>query len=202
MSKTIKRGATSKKIFVRIADATQNDNSGKTGLLFNTSGLSCYYVRDGDATATAVTLATATVGTWTSSGFKEVDATHMPGVYEFGIPNAALSSGEATVIVFEDTSGLLNMVKTPVEVPLVAYDPQDSASLGLTAVVPNLSVTDQIETGYTAKQAMRLMLSALAGKVSGGGTTSNIFRDVNDGANRIIATVDTSGNRTAVTLTP
>jgi len=56
-----------------------------------------------------------------------------------------------------------------------------------------------IETGYTAKQSMRLMLSALAGKLSGAATTTVTIRDVTDSKNRIIATVDSDGNRTDVT---
>jgi hypothetical protein len=56
-----------------------------------------------------------------------------------------------------------------------------------------------IETGYTAKQSMRLMLSALAGKLSGAATTTVTIRDAADSKDRIVATVDSDGNRTAVT---
>jgi hypothetical protein len=56
-----------------------------------------------------------------------------------------------------------------------------------------------IETGFTALQSMRLMLSALAGKLSGAATTTVVIRDVNDTKDRITATVDADGNRTAVT---
>lgn len=56
-----------------------------------------------------------------------------------------------------------------------------------------------IETGYTAKQSMRLMLSALAGKLSGAATTTVVIRSATDAKDRITATVDSSGNRTAVT---
>ena len=56
-----------------------------------------------------------------------------------------------------------------------------------------------IETGYSMREAMRLILSALAGKVSGGGTTTITIRNVTDNKNRITATVDSNGNRTAVT---
>lgn len=56
-----------------------------------------------------------------------------------------------------------------------------------------------VETGFTFRQAMRLVLSVLAGKVSGGGTATEVFRDVNDSKDRIVATVDASGNRTSVT---
>jgi uncharacterized protein (DUF1786 family) len=44
------------------------------------------------------------------------------------------------------------------------------------------------------------MLAALAGKASGGGTVTVKFRDHADAKDRITATVDASGNRSAVTL--
>jgi hypothetical protein len=63
-----------------------------------------------------------------------------------------------------------------------------------------LDLADAIETGLTMRQALRLALSALAGKISGGGTTTETFRNaVADSKNRIVATVDASGNRTAIT---
>ena len=34
--------------------------------------------------------------------------------------------------------------------------------------------------------------------ISGGGTSTLVFRDINDAKNRISATVDANGNRTAV----
>jgi len=60
--------------------------------------------------------------------------------------------------------------------------------------------TAGVETGMTLRQAQRLILAALAGKLSGAATTSIAIRDTNDTKNRISATVDTDGNRTAVTL--
>lgn len=57
-----------------------------------------------------------------------------------------------------------------------------------------------IETGYTPRQMLRIVFSALAAKVSGAETTSMRFRDVGDTKDRITATVDVNGNRTAVSL--
>jgi hypothetical protein len=57
-----------------------------------------------------------------------------------------------------------------------------------------------VETNRTPRQALRLMLAALAGKASGLATTTAVFRDTNDSLDRITATVDADGNRTAVTL--
>lgn len=62
-----------------------------------------------------------------------------------------------------------------------------------------LDRTNGIETSYTLKQSLRLILAALAGKLSGAGTTTVTVRDVGDSKDRLVATVDSSGNRTAVT---
>lgn len=55
-----------------------------------------------------------------------------------------------------------------------------------------------VEGSVTLRQAIRLFLSALTGKASGGGTTTITFRDIGDTKDRIIMTVDSSGNRSAV----
>lgn len=54
--------------------------------------------------------------------------------------------------------------------------------------------------GYTLEEAMKICLAALAGKVSGAGTTTVTIRSADDTADRIVATVDTDGNRSAITL--
>lgn len=59
---------------------------------------------------------------------------------------------------------------------------------------------EDVETGMTLRQALRLIAAATAGKVSGAGTSTVTIRNaVADGASRIVATVDSSGNRTAIT---
>jgi len=57
-----------------------------------------------------------------------------------------------------------------------------------------------IESGLTAQQAMRLIAAATAGKVSGAETSTITIRNaVDDDTDRIIATTDADGNRTAIT---
>lgn len=73
------------------------------------------------------------------------------------------------------------------------------ATLTADAVAQKILDESDIETGYSMREALRLILSALAGKVSGGGTTTITIRNVTDNKNRITATVDSNGNRTAVT---
>lgn len=101
MDLNITKGTTSKRISVFLQDAAAGDGSGLTGLVFNTSGLTWTYWREdaGNVGGTAVTLATATRGTWTSGGFKEKDSSLLPGMYELGIPDAALASGADWVVM-------------------------------------------------------------------------------------------------------
>ena len=102
------------------------------------------------------------------------------------------------------------------EVQVVAYDPYSVTNLGLSnldaAISSRLATTsyentdafldktNAIETGVTPRGALRLMLAVLAGKLSGAGTGTEIFRNaVADTKNRVAASVDTSGNRTTIT---
>lgn len=62
-----------------------------------------------------------------------------------------------------------------------------------------LDRTAGVETGLTVRQWLRLGASALFGKASGLGTTTAVYRDFGDSKDRITATVDADGNRTAVT---
>lgn len=54
--------------------------------------------------------------------------------------------------------------------------------------------------GYTPRQLLRLFAAVLVGKADGLATTTAHYRDVADTKNRITATVDADGNRTALTL--
>lgn len=60
----------------------------------------------------------------------------------------------------------------------------------------------ELESGWTAKELMRTFASVMAGKVSGAGTATETFRGINDDKNRVIADVDSNGNRTSIILDP
>lgn len=83
--------STSKSVFVRIMSAV---GAPMTGLAFDTAGILMSYARS-KAARVAITPATlaAITTAWSSGGFKEVDATNMPGVYRLDVPNAALLGG-------------------------------------------------------------------------------------------------------------
>lgn len=64
-----------------------------------------------------------------------------------------------------------------------------------------LDAADGVEAGLTLRQALRIIAAATAGKVSGAATTTITFRNaLVDDTDRIVATVDADGNRTAITL--
>lgn len=62
-----------------------------------------------------------------------------------------------------------------------------------------LDLANGVETDRTVREALRLILSAVAGKLSGAGTSTVTIKDTSDTKTRITATVDSSGNRTAIT---
>ena len=82
----------------------------------------------------------------------------------------------------------------------------DQGALGSTTVTAAAiasAVFAQVVLGsYTFTNLLQGFASILFGKNSGMATTTNTFRDVNDTKNVVVATTDTSGNRTAITFTP
>lgn len=71
-------------------------------------------------------------------------------------------------------------------------------TLSLAAIAD--AVHDEITEGaITLRKATNIMLASLAGKSSGGATATIKFRDQADTTDRITATVDADGNRTAIT---
>ncbi len=118
-----------------------------TGLVFNTSGLVWAYRREdaGNAGGTSVTLATATLGTWTSGGFKETDATKHPGHYEIGLPDAALAVGASWVVM--TLQGVSNMAPVELEIQLIDTIARNRAIGGFS--FPMFDSSGDLKTGET-----------------------------------------------------
>jgi hypothetical protein len=113
---SLAKSTTSKLLRFFIPNSSVTTGAGLTGLVYNSSSLTAYYIREGAASATAITLATMTVGTWVSGGFKEIDAANMPGMYELGVPDAALASGANSVVIH--LKGATNMAPVLLEIDL------------------------------------------------------------------------------------
>lgn len=89
----------------------------------------------------------------------------------------------------------------------VEYTPSADSSRGsaigssaLNSVATTLlDLSNGVETNLTVREGLRLVVAALAGKISGAATTTVTIRNYGDDKNRITATVDAYGNRSSIT---
>jgi hypothetical protein len=83
----------------------------------------------------------------------------------------------------------------------IAADAIGASELATDAVteIANAVAALVIDSGMTLQNALKLILAAEAGKVSGADGTTVTIRDTSDTYNRIVATVDQYGNRSALT---
>lgn len=75
-----------------------------------------------------------------------------------------------------------------------------TASSAPTAAQIATEVYDQaagVETNWTVREALRVMLAVLAGPTSGMGTTTAILKNPTGATNRVTMTVDVNGNRSS-----
>lgn len=140
----VKKGTTSRIEYVFVQDSSSTTGGGKTGLAYNTAGLTAYYARPGGS-ATSITLATQTVtGAYSSGGFVEVDATNMPGVYRFDVPDACFATGVDKCVLM--LKGAANMAPLPLEYQLDdnivkdTYDVVSNGTYGLAALDTDLNL--------------------------------------------------------------
>lgn len=96
----------------------------------------------------------------------------------------------------------LNVANVTANVVQVAGTSQTARDLGaqLDATVSSrVGLSDVVEGTTTVVQMLRGYASVLFGKAAGQNTTSATFRDLADTKDRVTATLDGTGNRTAVT---
>lgn len=143
-------------------------------------------LQSGLATAAALTTVAGYIDTEVASILAAVDT-------EIGTLQTTLN----TVAGYVDTEVAAIKAKTdlipaaPAAVGDIPTAAQNAAGL--------LDLAAGVETGLTLRQTLRLMAAVMVGKVSGAGTGTEVFRDVNDTKARVTATVDLDGNRTAIT---
>lgn len=184
---SIKAGTTSKTLKIFVQDSSVTTGAGLTGLTNASGSLTGYYVREGANAAVSISIVSATLGTFTSGGFIVVDGTNMPGLYEIGIPDAAIAAGANSVVVMY--KGAANMAPVVLEIELTAYDPYDGVRLGLTALpnaaagaagglwilganaAANTTLTGTAASGATPATSA-LTLTGGAASTTGGGTAS------------------------------
>lgn len=163
-------------LYLFIQDTSATDGSGLTGLAFNTAGLTAYEVRPlGVATSiTLVTLASPTAA-YSSGGFVEVDATNMPGVYRFDVPDSVIATGVRSAVVM--LRGATNMAPVVLELQLDELaDPQ---------VVPpaNANVDEKISWLYALAR----------NRITQTSTTQTLYQDDGTSTAATSATSDNAG---------
>ncbi|MBA3551572.1 MAG: hypothetical protein H0W27_01710 [Actinobacteria bacterium] len=124
---TIKSGTRSKLLFV-FARSGEAPTAGATGLGPSIPGAAAGYAREGETAAHPIPLVDGVLGRHTTGGLVEVDPRLLPGVYQFGVPDAVLADGSPRAILMLRLPGA---IVDPVEVALVAYDPLDSWCMGV-----------------------------------------------------------------------
>ena len=121
------------------------------------------------------------------------------GAATFTITVPAVTLGAIIDAVGAATMTLTGALE-PYAVGHLAGDILPYTELSPQALATEILDLQDVETGLTVRQALRLIAAATAGKVSGAsGTTITIRNAVADDADRIVATVDSNGNRTAFT---
>jgi hypothetical protein len=150
----------------------------------------------------------------TVAGVPEVDVTHIAGaavsaasaqlgvnVVQMSGSGPAADNLETAALAYSVTRGL-----TGTALPAAAADAagglpiSDAGGLDLDDLKADVTAIMAVETGLTLAHAIQNIHAACAGESAGGGTATLTFRDKADTKDRITATVDADGNRSAVVL--
>ena len=152
-----KKNSTSNIIHLFIQDSSKSDGSGKANIYYNSPTLLAYYIRAGAAAEQGISLVDiTTLGTYVSGGFKQVQSTNMPGVYEFHPPDACFATGADQVVIM--LWNVANMAPLPIEIQLddnTAKDVYDrigapsGASIAADVAAITSDMWDELLTGAT-----------------------------------------------------
>jgi len=132
MCYVIKKGTTSRMIFIQALEAAPARRP-VTCLRHDTTAARAGFVREGSATVQLFKLISGKLGEYKPGAFTEVAPRLMPGIYQLGIPDAAIEAGADSVVLVVSFPGARI---EPIEISLVAYDPQDDQRLGMSALGP------------------------------------------------------------------
>jgi hypothetical protein len=118
--------------------------------------------------------------------------------------SAAIASGD-DLIIMSGRIAAIPEIKAVTDVLPDAGALTSIAQEATVAALNNIAVADitgaEVDNDGTAISlagALKLLLAVLTGKSSGGGGATVVFRDIADAKDRISATVDANGNRTAI----
>jgi hypothetical protein len=216
-------GTTSVSLTVQITD---DNGLPVTGLVASTLGGHFHILRAGEAAVNVVlTDLAAEDSAWFAGGVKE--SSTGGGYYRFDPPDFMSATATKQALITLEATGI-HLFCEPIQVePLPPIPDNWLTALGIadgalngkgdwakagdemaltsaerTAIASAyLSLADGIETGITPLQAQRAILAAACGVITTSGSNPEVFKNPAGSANRLSVANDTSGNRTAVTIT-
>lgn len=156
------------------------------------------FKRGTSGAAVAANPIAGTIDTFVSNGWIEVDNVNKPGLYQYSIPNAIITTAATKLYFVFEYTGAGTATSFDYEVILVPAEPYLGAKLS----------TDGLDfiaiEGINGRQAIELMASVLCGTTVGADSNKTIFKAVgNPAVDRVGSTVDSAtGNRTQIDLTP
>jgi|SRR4030095_1276573 len=173
-------------ISIEVEMFTESTDVAVTGLA--AAGINASYWRQGGL-RTAITESdlAAVDSAYSAGGWKEVDATNMPGLYRLDVPDAAFATGADWVVVSVVEAGTKTFYK---KIALPTYAALRTALF---------SIVIESAGSYTAQQALSSILAVAAGVTTSGGA---IFKTPDGSTTRVAATINGSNERTAMTVTP
>ena len=131
----ITKGSTNVTVDIDLIQDNSGTNPGDplTGLLFNSTGLVCWYRRGGTGTLTQLTLATQTVGgAHADGGFIEISSANAPGAYRLDLSDAIVASGVDSAKVW--ISGFADLTPHVINIVLTDVDLYDGTSAGISRI--------------------------------------------------------------------
>lgn len=142
MKPSFARGQTSNIAFVFLPDSSSTAGAGKTGLTNASAGLAISVRREKSPVMTAYSGANivtiATPGTWADPGvgkigFREIDATNAPGLYELQFEDAIFNAADASRVVV-GMAFATGTAPAPFEIALWSVDPQDGVRFAMSGL--------------------------------------------------------------------
>jgi hypothetical protein len=151
---------------------------------------------------TLLTRVTAAVATAAALATVDTEVGQIKAVTDALPDSGALTSLAQASVCTEGRLGELDAANLPADVAAVAFSIAALNDLDASAIEAAVwDAADKFETGWTPAQALRVACAIVAGLLSGGGTATNVFKGLDKSTTRASATVDESGNRTAITYT-
>lgn len=211
-----------------VADATYNtnavDGSAVTGITFTDAATDLVNINIGGGSVSLPTIYAAFVyWIFTAAGIDDdVAYISAPDPANYILTSMKIRNTNATPLkvtggyFYDSTGSVENCVDTagstgnifPMPVHVVAYavgsgvvtsqNISDIAAASATSTTTAV-LASAVDGTVTLAESLRLSNAVLGGKVSGAGTNQEYFRDLADTKDRAVFTVDSSGNRTAVT---